>query len=49
MVVNCSKTFCRFSAISRASWSGGGRFWVSSRLSSSSQKMPKLALSFLLL
>ena len=45
MLLNCSRAFWRFSVISFASMSGAGRFSVSSRLSSLSQKMSRLALS----
>lgn len=45
MLLNCSSADCRFSVISLAIMSGGGRFAVSSRLSSLSQKMSRFALS----
>ena len=45
MLLNCSSAACRFSAISAAKIAGGGRFSVSSMLSSLSQKMSMLALS----
>ena len=45
MLLNCSSAFWRFSVISLAIISGAGRFSVSSRLSSLSQKMSRLALS----
>ena len=38
IVLNCSRAFWRFSAICLAMVSGGGRFWVSSKVSSLSQK-----------
>ena len=45
MLLNCSSADCKFSAISAAKISGAGRLSVSSRFSSLSQKMSKLALS----
>ena len=45
MLLNCSSADCRFSVISRAIMCGGGRFAVSSRLSSLSQNMSRFALS----
>ena len=45
MLVNCSSADCRFSVISAAIMSGGGRFSVSSRLSSLSQVISRFALS----
>ncbi|GEM_PF-4728349 len=45
MVLNCSRADSRFSVISLASKSGGGRFSESSRLSSLSQNISRLTLS----
>jgi hypothetical protein len=44
ILLNFSRADSKFSAISVAMISGGGRFSVSPRLSSLSQKMSKLAL-----
>ena len=45
MAANCPRASWRFSVISRAIMSGGGRFLVSSRLSSLSKVMSRFALS----
>jgi len=47
MALNCSRALSRLSTISAARTSGEGRFSESSRLSSLSQKMSRLALSLL--
>ena len=45
MLLNCSSADCKFSVMSLAIVYGGGRFSVSSRPSSLSQNMSRLALS----
>ena len=45
MLLNCSSADWRFSVMSLAIMSGGGRFSVSPRLSSFSQNMSRFALS----
>ena len=45
MLLNCSSAASKFSAMSAAKISGAGRFSVSSKLSSLSQKMSRFTLS----